>query len=174
MSRRTEMLGSTIQRELAGMIMRDLSDPRLPTIVSVTRVEVTQDLEFADVFVSVMGTPEQQEEALNALKHSAGLMRMKLTRALSLRQAPFLRFGFDERLKKELEILDLIERARIEREETEARRAAAAEAEGAGGRSEDAATADAAPHAEADVDAGPGAGVQPVPDPPASEPKHEP
>jgi len=117
------MLGSTIQRELAEMIMRELNDPRLPTIVSVTRVKVTDDLEYADAYVSVMGTPGQQHAALNALKHSAGMMRGKLTRALSIRHAPYLRFHLDEQLKKELEILSLIEKARVESQEWEAAQA---------------------------------------------------
>jgi ribosome-binding factor A len=111
------MLGSTIQRELAEYIMRELNDPRLPTIVSITRVKVTEDLEYADVYVSVMGTPGQQTAALNALKHSAGLMRSRLTKSLSLRQAPFLRFSLDQQLQKELEILEVLDRLRRERGE---------------------------------------------------------
>jgi ribosome-binding factor A len=86
------MLGSTIQRELAAMILRDLQDPRLTGFPSITRVEVSSDLSNANVYMTIMGTPGQQTAALNALKHSAGLMRAKLTRALQLRQAPFLSF----------------------------------------------------------------------------------
>ena len=126
------MLGSTIQRELAEFIMRELNDPRLPTIVSITRVKVTDDLEYADVFVSMMGTEGQQTAGLNALRHSAGLMRTKLTKVLSLRQAPFLRFQMDEQLKKELEILNLIEKARAEQEELDRQRAERAAAEATG------------------------------------------
>ena len=49
MSRRTEMLGSTIQRELAQMILRDLQDPRLTGLPSITRVKVSPDLSIAEV-----------------------------------------------------------------------------------------------------------------------------
>jgi ribosome-binding factor A len=117
------MLASTIQKELAEMIMRDLNDPRLPTIVSITRVKLTNDLSFADVYVTVMGTPGQQTAALNALKHSAGVMRTKLTKVLSIRVAPFLRFQLDEDLKKELEVLDLLDKVAKENEEIDRRRA---------------------------------------------------
>src|SRR5688500_3764947 len=92
MSRRTEMLGSTIQKELAAIIMRELSDPRLVGLPSITRVKVSPDLSIADVFVTIMGTPGQQTAALNALRHSAGMMRTKLTKMLSLRQSPYLKF----------------------------------------------------------------------------------
>lgn len=122
MSRRTEMLGSTIQRELAEMIMRDLQDPRLTGFPSITRVKVSQDLSMADVYMTIMGTEGQQTAALNALKHSAGLMRAKLTKALTLHQAPFLRFHIDEGLKREIAVLDLIRKANQEREELEHQR----------------------------------------------------
>ena len=107
------------------MIMRELNDPRLPSIVSVTRVKVSDDLSFADVFVTVMGTQGQQNAALNALKHSAGVMRTKLTKVLSIRQAPYLRFQFDEGLKKELEVLDLLDKVARENEELDRKRAEA-------------------------------------------------
>src|SRR5436309_13265009 len=112
MSRRTEMLGSTIQREIATMILRDLNDPRLPATLmpTVTRVKVSADLSIADVFITVMGTPGQQNAALNALKHSAGLMRTKLTHAMTLRVAPFLKFHIDENYKREIEMQDLLRR----------------------------------------------------------------
>jgi ribosome-binding factor A len=61
-----------------------------------------------------MGTPGHQEAALNALKHSAGVMRTKLTKVLSIRQAPFLKFHLDEGLKKELELLEAIRKANEE------------------------------------------------------------
>jgi len=109
------MLGSTIQRELAEMIMRDLQDPRLTGLPSITRVKVSQDLSIADVYITVMGTEGQQTAALNALKHSAGMMRAKLTKALTLRQAPFIKFHIDENLKKEIAVLDLIRKANEER-----------------------------------------------------------
>ena len=125
MSRRTEMLASTIQKELATMMMRDLNDPRLPSIVSITRVKVSADLSIADVYVTIMGTPGQQSAGLNALKHSAGLMRTKLTKALTLRQAPFLKFHIDEGLKKELAVLDLLDQVAKENAEIDRKRAEA-------------------------------------------------
>jgi ribosome-binding factor A len=105
------MLGSTIQRELAQIIMRELNDPRLTGMPSITRVKVSPDLSIADVYVTIMGTEGQQVAALNALRHSAGLMRAKLTKSLTLRQAPFLKFHIDENLKRELAVLELIKKA---------------------------------------------------------------
>ncbi len=99
------------------IIQRELSDPRLTGLPSITRVKVSDDLSIADVYMTIMGTPGQQSAALNALKHSAGLMRAKLTKSLTLRQAPYLKFHMDEHLKKELEVLELLDR--VSRENAE-------------------------------------------------------
>ena len=118
------MLGSTIQQELAQIIMRELNDPRLIGMPSITRVRLSPDLSIADVFVTIMGTPGQQTAALNALRHSAGLMRAKLTKSLTIRVAPYLKFHIDEDLKKEIEMMELLDRVAKENAEIDRRRAA--------------------------------------------------
>jgi ribosome-binding factor A len=129
MSRRTERVASTIQQELAQIILRELNDPRLTGLPSITRVKVSPDLSMADVYMTVMGTPGQQNAALNALRHSAGLMRTKLTAAMTLRVAPYLKFHLDENLKKELEVLGLLQRVHEENEELDRKRQAEREAQ---------------------------------------------
>jgi ribosome-binding factor A len=123
MSRRTERVASAIQRELAMVILKDLNDPRLVGLPTVTRVKVSPDLSVADVFITVMGTEGQQTAALNALRHSAGLMRTRLTEALSTRITPYLKFHLDENAKKEIEILELLRKAAQENEELDRARA---------------------------------------------------
>ena len=123
MSRRTERVASTIQQELAQIIMRELSDPRITGMPSITRVKVSPDLSIADVYVTIMGTPGQQNAALNALRHSAGLMRAKLTAAMTLRVAPYLKFHIDENLKKELEVQELLRKVAEENAELDRQRA---------------------------------------------------
>ncbi|MFT3785364.1 MAG: 30S ribosome-binding factor RbfA [Tepidisphaeraceae bacterium] len=127
MSRRTERLASVIRQEVAMMILRDLSDPRIKLAPSVTRVEVTEDLSVADVFVTIMGTPGQQTMALNALKHAAGMMRQKLSKAIDIRTVPFLRFQMDEGQKKEIEMLELLHKIEQERLAAEGQRSEATE-----------------------------------------------
>src|SRR3954453_20957076 len=123
MSRRTERLGSVIQQELAIMIQRDLNDPRVLPMTIITRVRVSEGLSIADVFITVMGTPGQQTAALNALKHSAGMMRTRLTKDLSLRLAPFIKFQLDEDLKKELAMMELLDQVAKENAELDKKRA---------------------------------------------------
>ncbi len=125
MSRRTERAASVIQQELAQIILRELNDPRLMGMPSITRVKVSPDMSIADVFVTIMGTPGQQNAALNALRHSAGLMRTRLTKAMTLRVAPYLKFHIDEDLKKELAVLDLLRKVAEENAELDRKRAEA-------------------------------------------------
>jgi len=117
MSRRTERVASTIQQELALIILRELNDPRLTGLPTITRVKVSPDLSQADVFVTVMGTEGQKTAALNALRHAAGLMRTRLTKELTLRVAPFLKFHLDQDLAKELELLETLRKVSEENAE---------------------------------------------------------
>jgi ribosome-binding factor A len=108
------------------MIMqRELNDPRLTGLPSITRVKVSDDLSIADVFITVMGTPGQQNAALNALKHGAGLLRSRLTKQMTLRVAPFLKFHIDEDLKKELELEAVLRKVAEENAELDRKRAEA-------------------------------------------------
>jgi len=123
MSIRTERVASTIQQELAQIIMHELNDPRITGMPSITRVKVSPDLSIADVYMTVMGTTGQQNAALNALRHSAGLMRTKLTAQMTLRVAPYLKFHLDENLKKELEVQELLRKVAEENAELDRKRA---------------------------------------------------
>jgi len=104
------------------IILRELNDPRLTGMPSITRVKVSPDLSVADVYVTVMGTEGQKTAALNALRHSAGLLRTRLTHEISLRQTPFLKFHIDENLKKEIELLDALRKVAEENAELDRRR----------------------------------------------------
>lgn len=125
MSRRTDRLASIIRQELMDIIMRRLNDPRLEGFPSITRVKVAEDLSVAKVYITVMGTDGQQRAALAALRHSAGLMRTALTQALTIRTVPYLQFQLDEQLRKELELMELLEKVRRESEQVDRRRDAA-------------------------------------------------
>jgi ribosome-binding factor A len=123
MSRRTERIESTIQQELGMIILRELNDPRITGMPSITRVKVSADLSTADVYVTVMGTEGHKTAALNALRHAAGLMRTRLTREMTLRVAPYLKFHLDEDLKKEMALLETLRKVSEENAELDRKRA---------------------------------------------------
>jgi len=98
-------------REVASeTILFELRDPRVKN-VTVTRAEVSGDLQHAKVYVSIMGTEKDQKLAMHGLKNSAGFVQSKLAARLQTRFTPQLTFVLDEGVKKSLEITRLINEA---------------------------------------------------------------
>jgi len=86
---RVEKVQEAIQRELSNMLLLDVKDPRIK-FVSVTGVELTDDMSYATVFVSLYGTPEEQEEAWKGLTKALGFMRSEIAKRIRLRFTPTL------------------------------------------------------------------------------------
>jgi len=98
-------------REVASeTILFELRDHRVKG-VTVTRAEVSGDLQHAKVFVSVMGTPAEQQVCLHGLRHAAGYVQGKLASRLKTRFTPVIDFVLDEGVKKSIEITRLINEA---------------------------------------------------------------
>jgi len=101
-------------REVASeTILFELKDPRVKG-VTVTRAEVSGDLQHAKVFVSIMGTPSEQALCLHGLRHAAGYIQAKLGDRLQTRFTPVVRFEVDEGVKKSIEVSRLISEALAE------------------------------------------------------------
>src|SRR5947209_17730097 len=98
-------------REVASQtILFELRDPRVRG-VTVTRAEVSADLQHAKVYVSVMGTPKEQELCMHGLRHAAGFLQAKVASRLQTRFTPVIRFVLDEGVKKSIEMTRLINEA---------------------------------------------------------------
>ena len=92
--RRSERLGHQIRVELAELLSRQVKDPRIG-FATVTRVEMTADLHHARVFVSVLGSPQEQESSIEGLTSAAGFLRHEIGQRLALRRVPELTFILD-------------------------------------------------------------------------------
>lgn len=118
-------------RQIMGeLLLTKLSDPRIDRArTSVTRVEVTEDLLAAKVYISVMGTEGSQNRTLQALRHASGHIQELMAKQMSLRTTPVLSFLVDTEFKKTLETLNMIQRVADEiQQKDEARLQAAREA----------------------------------------------
>ena len=109
---RTQRVSDQIQRELAQLIQLEMKDPRVG-MVTVSAVDISRDLAFADVYVSFLGVDEQTkvDESLEVLKRAAGFLRSQLARAVKLRFTPQLRFHFDNSLRHGAYMSSLIDEA---------------------------------------------------------------
>lgn len=97
-----------IKREIGHILDRKVADPRLG-LVTVTRVDLSDDLRHAKVCVSFVGDAEQKSEGMRTLIRVRGLIRSELARALRLRTAPELRFMLDESSENYLRIAKILE-----------------------------------------------------------------
>ena len=88
-------INSEVQREMSSIIREDLKDPRIHPMTSVMAVEVTPDLKFAKIFVSVLGNDEEKEKTMEGLKKSASFARHQLAKRMNLRNTPVLTFVLD-------------------------------------------------------------------------------
>jgi len=115
MTRRTERVGSLIRDTIGQLLLSKVSDPRIdPARASVTRVEVTDDLLTAKVFVSVMGSEGQQRRTLRGLRRASGRVQEVMMRRIKLRHTPVLEFVLDNEFKNTLETLRIIDQAMAE------------------------------------------------------------
>src|SRR5438309_8177012 len=104
-------------REVASeTILYEMRDPRVKG-VTVTRAEVSGDLQHAKVFVSVMGTEKEQQLTMHGLKSAAGFIQTKLADRLTSRYVPHVTFVLDEGVKKSIEIARLIREEQAKRGE---------------------------------------------------------
>lgn len=103
-----------IRSVVSDAITNRLNDPRIEPLSSVTRVEVTPDLEFAKVWVSVMGPEATQRRTIAGLRSAGGYIQKMLAGELQIRVVPRLSFHLDESIKKGDETLRLIEQVMAE------------------------------------------------------------
>jgi ribosome-binding factor A len=114
MSQRTDRLDSQIRAELMELLQREMKDPRIG-FVTVTRVETARDLGTARVWVSVLGTPEEQEASLKALTDAAPWLRRQLGERLTVRHIPQLVIRHDDSIEAGDRVLRLLRELEEER-----------------------------------------------------------
>lgn len=103
-------INEEIKKAVSGIIQNDLKDPRLTAMVSITKVDVTKDLRYAKVFVSVFGDEDKKNSTLNALKSSAGFIRRELGSKVNLRYTPEVIFTYDDSIEHGMHIDSLLQK----------------------------------------------------------------
>jgi ribosome-binding factor A len=106
--RRIERLNKAIKQEISALLERQVNDPRLESLISVTRVSVSPDLRNAKVFVSILGDGESRSEMLAGFNAAAGFLRRELGPRLHMRSVPQLSFEYDDSIEQGARVLQLI------------------------------------------------------------------
>src|ERR1700724_3633013 len=110
-SHRLARVSEAVREVAANAILFDIKDPRVKN-VTVTRAEVSADLQHAKVYVSIMGTEKEQQLTMHGLRSAAGFVQTKVADRLSTRYVPHIAFILDEGVKKSIEIARLIREAK--------------------------------------------------------------
>ncbi len=118
-SRRAQKAAEAIREVVSMAILAELNDPRVRD-VTVTYVEVSGDLRFAKVHVSVMGDDGQQQLSLRGLQSAAGFLQSKIAQRIDLRYTPRLTFILDQGVKHSIEISSLLKQVLPQDEQAEA------------------------------------------------------
>ncbi len=112
-------VNTEVQRELSHIIREEIKDPRIHPLVSVTAAEVAPDLKTCKVYISVLGTAEEQAQTMEGLQSAVGYIRRKLAQSVNLRNTPELQFRLDHSIEYGVRMTELIRENQVERAEGE-------------------------------------------------------
>ncbi len=108
---RLARIAEAIREVASETILFKLNDPRVKN-VTVTRAEISPDLQHAKVYVSIMGSPKEQNLVLHGLKQATGFVQRKIGERLQIRYTPTVQFVIDKGVKNSLEVTRLLNEAR--------------------------------------------------------------
>lgn len=105
---RTLRLNSLLKEVISDVIFREVKNPLVSTLSSVSQVEITEDLRHAKVSISVIGTDLEKEQTLKALQSAAGFIAIKASKKITIRYFPALTFKIDDTVDKQIRIENLV------------------------------------------------------------------
>jgi ribosome-binding factor A len=101
---RTVKIAEEMRRELSEIIRMEVKDDRLSKMATVSRMELTQDLSFAKVYISVFDTDQARDKTIDALNHASSFIRTRLAHSMDVRRVPALTFLLDNNIAYSFEI----------------------------------------------------------------------
>lgn len=114
--KRTDRLNSLLKEVISEVIRRDVRNPHVNELVTVTRVQISKDLRHAKVYISVIGTEQQKAETIDALTSAAGFIAVQSSQKVVMRYFPELVFRLDDSVDKHMRIEELLGKISKERE----------------------------------------------------------
>ena len=109
MSRRVDRVNELLRTEISNLLAREIKDPRLARVISITEVVASSDLRSARVYVSVMGRDTDRKAAMDGIRSAASFLRRELRERVNLRHTPHLTFVLDDSIEEGARVLRLIE-----------------------------------------------------------------
>lgn len=107
--KRVNRISEEVKRVISELIYNGLKDPRISSMTTITNVEVTRDLRYANIYVSVLGNKEEKEETLKGLESAKGFIRKEIGNRIDLRYIPEPLFKIDESIEQGIYMSKLID-----------------------------------------------------------------
>lgn len=117
--KRVDRLNSLIKEVISEVIRKEVKNPHVNELITVTQVDITSDLRYAKVYVSVMGSETDKQETLRALESAAGFIAVQASKKMVLRYFPELTFKLDDSLDKQMRIEELLNKISVEKKSRE-------------------------------------------------------
>jgi len=112
---RTDRLNSLLKEVISEVIRRDVNNPSISELVTITRVDITKDLHQAKVYVSIIATDKEKSSTLAALNSAAGVISVIASKKVVMRFFPSLTFKIDDTVEKQMRIEELLHNIHTER-----------------------------------------------------------
>lgn len=114
--KRTDRLNSLLKEVISEVIRKDVRNPHVNELVTVTRVQISKDLRHAKVFISVIGSEQDKIETIEALISAAGFIAVNASKKVVMRYFPELTFKLDDSVEKHMRIEELLNKISKERD----------------------------------------------------------
>ena len=113
-SRRVDRINGQLRQELSQIISRQMKDPRIGGVVTITQVKTAHDLRTARVFVSVLGDQAIKLSTLEGIQSASTFLRRELRDRLNMRYVPFMKFELDQSIEDADTLLRIIDELKDE------------------------------------------------------------
>lgn len=113
--KRIDRLNSLLKEVISEVIRKEVKNPHVNEFITVTRVDITPDLRYAKVYISVIGSETEKQETVAALNSAAGFIAVNASKKIVLRYFPSLTFKLDDSVEKQMRIEELLHKISDER-----------------------------------------------------------
>ncbi|NGX44548.1 MAG: Ribosome-binding factor A [Candidatus Anoxychlamydiales bacterium] len=114
--KRVKRLNSLLREVISEVLQKDVKNPHIVKLTTITDVEMTADGRYAKVFITVIGTKEEEKDTLDALNQAAGFISVNAAKKVVLRYFPTLEFKLDTSLEKHMKIDKILTNIKKEKE----------------------------------------------------------
>ena len=109
MSRRTQRINELLRKEISWILTKDIRDPRLSMLVTITEAEISTDLRQANIYVSILGTDLEKQATVQTLRTASGFIQRELKPRLALKYVPYLFFKLDKSIEEGMRMLEVMD-----------------------------------------------------------------